>query len=441
VRVRSDQPFRRRILSSIAFVGILSCIGYVLSVVRDSVLARYYGGSSALDLYFVALSPSLFVGMEAASLAYLAFLPEFSLAAGGQHEYRAVLRSRIALVARVGGLASLGIAAIGVVFAPLLAPGHAAIGAIGPLRATFIPLSLVVPCLAVIGVLRASLEVYGRFAPWALLPGFRSAVLIACVLLGTARPAIGWLVGGTLLGLLLALVFFFLVDRLQDRGFPKASPSSTRIPIVLPASIKPLLGAIVVGQITAFVDNAFASKTGVGGVQSFVLASNLLSVPQTVIAGAVTTVYYPLFGNLWAANQRQEALRSLRRSARLIVLGLLPVVVVLILGGSVVVRIVYQHGTFDDAMTVAVSGTLAALAIGQVAYASAVLLRQFLVVAGAPWAAFQGAGVFLTVKVIGNAIFTPHFGLPGIALASSIAALTMCLFLALRVRRMAHRWA
>src|SRR5260370_27452708 len=108
----------------------------------------------------------------------------------------------------------------------------------------------------------------------------------------------------------------------------------------------PLLESVFVGELTAMLDHAFASDTGVGGVQAFALASNLLSVPHTVLAGAVSTVYYPVFGALWASNQRDAAFASVRKSARLTVAALLPVMAFLIVGGRVVVRLIYQHGAF-----------------------------------------------------------------------------------------------
>src|SRR6266550_2085592 len=118
-----SSPFRRSIRSSIVLVGTMSGFGYLLSIVRDSILARYYGRSPVLDLYFVALSPSQFVGLEAASLAYLAFLPEFSRAISGsaQDEYHHLLRRRIALAVKAGGIAGAALAVIGVFFTSMLA--------------------------------------------------------------------------------------------------------------------------------------------------------------------------------------------------------------------------------------------------------------------------------------------------------------------------------
>jgi len=185
------------------------------------------------------------------------------------------------------------------------------------------------------------------------------------------------------------------------------------------------------------LDNAFASRTGVGGVQALAIAQSLLTVPQNLIGGAVATVFFPVFGALWTANQRNSAFESLGKALRLAVYALIPVVAVFATVGDVIVRIVYQHGKFDQGMTLLVSHSAAAFAIGQVAYAGMLLLRQFLLVADLPWAVFVSAAVFLAVKWIGNLLLVDHFGVAGVALSASLASASACAFLAFRVARLA----
>jgi len=261
------------------------------------------------------------------------------------------------------------------------------------------------------------------------------------VLLSAAHPEVGWLVAATLVGVCLFLLYATAVG--LSHGVPASREESTvqSLDGRLPTALGPLFGSILLGQVTVMVDNAFATHTGVGGVQEFVLASNLLAVPQNVIGGAVATVFFPLYGALWADGRKEAALDTLRKSARLVVYGLLPAVIIFVMIGQTIVQLIYQHGAFSQAMTSAVAHSAAALALGQVAYAGTVLLRQFLLVAGAPWAVLEGATVFLLSKWLGNLALTAHLGVPGIALASSFAALSTCAYLAVRVIRVARRAA
>jgi len=420
-------------------VGSLTALGYLLSTLRDALLASYYGGSPALDVYFIALSPAQFIGMEAASLAYLAFLPEFASAiqATGPAHYAHLFRERLALASKVALGVAVLLAVLGTVSTNWLAPGYAGHGAIGSLRTSFVVLSALIPGLAVAGVLRAPPEARAQFSPWALLPGFRSATLILCVLASAAHPGLGWLLTGSILGVAVAIGYAALLGRHQHWvDSPSSAPAIGPTPR-LPASLAPLVGAILLGELTVIVDNAFASKAGVGGAQAFALASNLLAAPQNIIAGGVATVFFPSYGTLWLANDKRAAFRSLWASMRIAVYGLLPVVVLLVTEGITLVRLVYRHGSFSEDLALLVSETVAGLAVGQVFFASSVLLRQFLLVAGAPWAVCEAAAVFLGMKWIGNAALIHVLGLPGVALASSVAALATCAFLVIRVLRVA----
>src|SRR5207253_10818439 len=155
---------------------------------RDAVLASYYGGSPALDVYFIALSPAQFIGMEGASLVYLAFLPEFARALQAQDvsEYGYLLRARLTFAAKAAFGVALFLGAFGAALPRWLAPGYAGHSAISALRISVAVLSALIPILAMVGVLRAALEAQGRFLAWALLPGLRSVTLILCVLLSAS---------------------------------------------------------------------------------------------------------------------------------------------------------------------------------------------------------------------------------------------------------------
>jgi putative peptidoglycan lipid II flippase len=432
-----------RIHRSILVVGALAASGYLLSILRDAMLASYYGGSPALDVYFIALSPAQFIGMEGASLVYLAFLPEFarSLRTADVSAYGQLFRARLAFAARAALAVAIFLAAAGALFAQWLAPGYAGHAAMGALRISVVVLSALIPGLAIVGVLRAALEVQGRFSAWALLPGFRSLTLIVCVLLSISHPALAWLLAGSLLGVGLAIGYATVARRAHGPVMSLPASRGGNPTASLPPSLVPLLAAVLLGAVTGIVDNAFASRAGVGGVQALGLASNLLAAPQSIIGGVVATVFFPVYGSLWHEDNGPAAFASLWKSIRLVVLGLLPVVVLLVTAGIVVVRIVYRHGLFTDDLAGLVSHAVAGLALGQVFYASSVLLRQFLLVAGAPWAVCEAAAVFLAVKVFGNIVLVRPFGVPGVALASSLAALVTCGFLVVRVLRVARQSA
>ena len=130
---------RRTTLVSIGTVGLLTGLAYLTSIARDAILAAYYGGSAALDIYFIALSPSQFLGMEIASLSYLAFLPEFSrfIGVGDKSRLSRLLHERVAFTIK----GSLGVAVLltitGVLLTPVIAPGYASSTLLRSVRISF----------------------------------------------------------------------------------------------------------------------------------------------------------------------------------------------------------------------------------------------------------------------------------------------------------------
>jgi putative peptidoglycan lipid II flippase len=428
----------RTTLTSIGTVGLLTGVAYLASIVRDTVLAAHYGGSPALDIYFIALSPSQFLGIEIASLLYLAFLPEFSraLALVDNPSISQLLHDRVAFAIKGTIAVAILLMLAALLLAPLLAPGYAQDGALHTVRLTFVCLSLLVPVIGVIGVLRAFLEAQGRFMAWALLPAFRSGLMIAVVILTAAHLSVGWLVVGSLVGAGAALAFAWSRARAQPSYAP-ARPVGPGNPVSqLPASLAPLIASLAVGQATVMLDNAFASRTGIGGVQALALASNLLVIPQALITGAVAAVYFPVYGAHAAFGKHADAFASLQRSIRLVVWSSIPVILLLCTrAGALATQALYHRGAFDYEMVRLVSQTAAGLSLGLAPYACMVLMRQYVLVAGNPWLVFHTALIFFVAKCWGNIVLTNRVGVPGIALSSTLAATVTCAYLAFRVWR------
>lgn len=419
----------------------LTAVVYLLSVGRDVLLAKYYGGSPALDILFIATAPSQFLGLEIATLAYLALLPQFVAAAhAGASDIGGLLRRRVTFAAGMGLLVGVVLAVVGVLLPGLFAPGFTRLGGLGLVRTSIAVCSVLVPLFAVAGVLRAMLESQGRFSAWAVYPGLRSTALAIGALVGATSQGIGWLLAGTLIGTLAGPLYFGVLaglhrfDRVNGPG--GLSPAGA-----VPTTLVALAGSLALGAVAVSIDNAFASTTGIGGVQALTIAANLLLVPQALVGGVVATVFFPVYASHWVQGKRSLALHALRRSARLVALGLLPFVILFCSPlGTMVARLVYRHGTFDESLTQLVGQTAAALALGQVAYAILVLFKQFMLVVSKPAALVEASAVYLVAKWVGNRSLVGPLGLPGIALASSIASALACAYLVLRLWALRRSW-
>jgi len=409
--------------------GALTGAGFVISLVRDVTLAATYGGSASLDVFFVALGPTLYWGTENANLAYLGALP--ALAA---HRTRTPPPRLIVAVLAVAVLTAGALAAVAVLTPSVIAPGLVALGARRQLAIAVGALGLLIPLLTIGGLLRATLELARRFSFWATLPAFRSTGVAVLALATAGASTAAWLVVGVLAGLSAWLIFGFTLLR-RLRAEPQETVTADPV-IPLAGGLLPLLLMIIIGQLAGLADNHFASQLGVGNVQAYALAVNLLAVPQGLVAGVVATVYFPAFAVACARGTRLEASDALHRAVRLTTYGMLPAIVILTspLGASVT-HLIYGRGHFGKDLTVLTASCAGGLALGQLGFAVLMLQRQLLIAAKSPWPVVFGVTLFVVLKIGGNALLIGPFGLAGIALASSIASVATAIAQAIPVRR------
>src|SRR2546427_5175047 len=233
--------------AALLHTGALTGAGFVISLLRDVPLAATYGGSASLDVFFVALGPTLYWGTESANLAYLGAMP--ALAA---HHTRTPPRHLIVAVLGVAVLSATGLAAVAAFTPSVIAPGLVAVGKRRELAIAIGVLGLLIPLLTIGGLLRAMLELARRFSFWATLPAFRSAGVGVLALATAGASTAAWLVVGVLAGLSAWLIFgFALVRHLQTEP-----PEEVRAHAVTPlgGGLLPLMLMILIGQLAGLAD-------------------------------------------------------------------------------------------------------------------------------------------------------------------------------------------
>lgn len=408
--------------------GALTGAGFVISLLRDVTLAATYGGSASLDVFFVALGPTLYWGTESANLAYLGAMP--ALAA---HRTRTPPPRLIATVLAMAALSAAVLAAVAALAPSAIAPGLVALGERRELAIAVGALALLIPLLTIGGLLRAMLELARRFSFWATLPAFRSAGVAVLALATAEASTAAWLVVGVLAGLSAWLIFGFALLR-HLHAEPRKEVAAQPLPPV--GGLFPLMLMILIGQLAGLADNHFASKLGVGNVQAYTLAVNLLAVPQGLIGGVVATIYFPAFALACARGTRLDASQALHKAVRLTTYGMLPAIIILASPlGAWATHLIYGRGQFGKDLTLLTASCASGLALGQLGFAVMMLQRQLLIAARSPWPVVFGVAMFVVLKIGGNALLIGPFGLAGIALASSIASVAIALAQAIPVRR------
>ena len=170
----------------------------------------------------------------------------------------------------------------------------------------------------------------------------------------------------------------------------------------VPASTLP--GDVTPGAGPAILENAF----------------RLYMLPQGVFSVAVSTVFFPALAR-YAARADMDGFRAtFSDGLRQIVVLLAPASALLIFLAEPIVRLLYEHGKFNEYSTQAVSDVLVMLSLGLVLNGASLLLIRAFFSLKKTWVPTAVSILTLAVNVLLVLVFYKPLGVAGIALATSI---------------------
>lgn len=383
----------------------------LLALVRDRLLASAFGAGHTLDVYYAAFRiPDLLFATVASLLSLYALLPVLSrLEAEHPSLVIAFLRNALLLFF----LSMSAIAAVVWLFVPqiigLIAPGIAHAGG-GDSLITLTRILLLQPILLGISNLFANLtQMRHRFVLYSISPLLYNLGIIGGIMFlypSMGLQGLGWGVAvGAALHALVQLPFFF-----AEKGERALSLGKTFsiLKEVLVLSIPRTL-SLAAGQLSLLCIIAIASLLSVGSISIFTFASNLQTVPLTIIGVSYSVAAFPTLSRFFAGGKHQEFSRHIEGALRHIIFWSIPATILIIVLRAHVVRIVLGAGAFDWSATRLTAAALALFVVSLLAQAI------FLLIARAYYAA-------------GNTVKPLFLGVLNIAISVSSALFLLTLF-------------
>jgi putative peptidoglycan lipid II flippase len=414
----------------------------ILGLVRDQVLAYYFGAGDANDAFRVAFRmPNLVRDLFAEGAMSAAFVPTFTheLTTGGKPRAWQLANSVITALILITGL----LVVLGIVFAgPLVriyAEGYEQVP--GKLELTVFMARLMTPFLtlvAVAAVFMGMLNALGHFFVPALSPAmFNVATIAMVVALIPIAPQLGIepivvVAAATIVGGLGQLAIQW--RPLVQEGYSYRPSLDVRDPAL--ARVLMLMGPGTIGlaatQINIFVNTRFATEQGTGAVSALDYAFRVMYLPIGLFGVSIAAASTPALSRLVATNNRAEV-RSTVASAIGLMLALnVPATLGLVALATPIVALIFEHGRFTSDDTAATARALQCYAVGLVGYsvvrivspafyalrrsripviasfASVVanISMAFLLV---PWMGFAGLALAISVAAIANAVTQLYF--------------------------------
>lgn len=337
------------LLRSSMIVSLMTLMSRVLGMVRDIVVARYFGSNSAADAFFVAFRIPNFLRRLFAEGAFAqAFVPVLS-------EYRAKrsLEEVKLLVDRTMGYLGVvlsGITVFGVLFAPYImmvfAPGFynnpykmELAGQL--LRITFPYLMLISLTAFCSGILNS----YGKFAVPAITPIFLNVCMILATFLLSPyfyQPVMALAWGVFIAGVaqfLFQLPFLIKIKLLPCPKLHKDQGVKRIMLLMLPALL-----SVSVSQINLLLDTILASFLREGSVSWLYYADRLSELPLGAFGIAIGTVILPNLSRQHAGEDPKAFSATLDWAIRMVLLVGVPAALALGLLAEPLIATLYNYG-------------------------------------------------------------------------------------------------
>ena len=423
----------------------------VLGLFREQLFAGLFGAGRNLDAFLMAFRvPNLLRDLFAEGALSTAFITTFSkkIATDGDASAWRLANKMATLTAVFMSAVTL----LGIIFAPQLihlmtwwswSPEKTAITIL--LTRIMWPFILLVSLAAlVMGVLNAK-HVFG--APAMASSYFNLGSIIGGVAFGWwldphfgARSLIGLAIG-TLIGGLWQLSAQF--PSLRRVGYAYRVDFQWRDEGV--RTVLTLMGPAVIAasavQVNVLVNSGFAARLGDGPVSWLNIAFRLMQLPLGIFGVAVGTVTLPLVSRTAALGDTFAFRSALGHAIRLVMLLTIPAAIGLIVLARPIISVIYEHGRFTPESTLQTSAALQFYAIGLSAYSAVKVLAPAFYAIDKRYLPMFVSVFSIVVNFALNwfFMFKLQLGHRGLALSTSLVALTNFLLLYVLMRRHAGR--
>jgi putative peptidoglycan lipid II flippase len=379
------------------------------------------GGLHSTDSYFAAFNiPDFFFFTISAGALGVAFMPVLAdhLARGDRKGMWDITSSLLNFMSMI----MLVVAAIIFIFAePLL--HHIVAPSLGPQKlhdaAVIMRLLALNPLLFTIsGILTAMQQQLGRFFFYATAPLLYNLAIIASIYVFKNNLGLVGLGVGALVGAVLQLVV--VAVGMYGTGFrwvPGISWRRKDFRLVL-RQLPPRSLDQGIDQLESIVETRFASNLGGGSISYYNNAYTLQLAPVLLIGTAISTAVFPRLNNRLSHGRPDLFRQDFLRFLRLIIWIALPVVVIGFFGRGYLARLIFSRNSRDIAN---IFGYLAIAILFRSIYA--IMSRWFYAQKDTRTPLYVSVFTISFNILLAFLLTRPGgYGLPGLALAQSIAA-------------------
>jgi putative peptidoglycan lipid II flippase len=425
--------------------GAATLTSRLLGLLRDQVLAAYFGAGNDMDAFVVAFRiPNLVRDLFAEGSMSAAFVPTFTreLALKGRaNAWRLGNNVFNALTIATGALVVCGIVFAGPLVG-LYAGDFARVP--GKLELTVQLARLVLPFLTMAAIAAAAMgmlnSLHHYFVP-ALSPAmFNVATIAGVIALAPLMPALGLrpivavaiaaLAGGV--GQIAVQWPSLRIEGFRYRPiFDPRDPALRRVLILMgPGTI-----GLAATQVNLFVNTILATGQGTGAASWLTYAFRVMYLPIGLFGVSIGTAVLPAVSRHAAMDDAAGIRRTMSRGLALMLALNVPATFGLVALATPIVELLFERGLFLPADTAATAAAVRLYAVGLAGYSAVRIASPTFYAIGDSRTPAIVSGIAIVTNIGASIALVRAIGFEGLALGASIAAIVNATILVWRLRR------
>jgi putative peptidoglycan lipid II flippase len=423
----------------------------ILGLVREQVLAGFFGAGLAMDAFVVAFRiPNLLRDLfaeGALSAAFVTVFTHYDQRLGPERTWRLANNVIVCLALLVGGISLLGM-----FFSPqlvqLMAPDFGLVP--GKLELTATMTRIMFPFLLLISLAAVAMGILNtkeKFFVPALASSFFNlgsivvGVGLALLLPRFGVPAIVGMAWGTLVGGLMQLLV--QTPQLRRVGFRPQGIFDWQdeglrqiFRLMLPAVV-----GLSASQINVFINTFYASSCGQGSVSWLNYAYRLVHLPQGLFGVALSVATLPMVSRFAAHRDLPAMKEAFKSSLALAMLLTIPAAAGLIALAGPICAVIFQHGRFTALDTQQTAAALVLYSLGLFAFAGAKILVPVFYTLNDTRIPVLGSFLTVAANIVFINLTIAPLGHRAIALSTSLSMLVNLVFLGVALHRKVEGYA
>lgn len=432
------------LLKSAATISSLTLLSRITGVIRDMLIARYFGSSAATDAFYVAFRlPNMLRRLFAEGAFQQAFVPMLSDVKANQNAED--VRTFIDRVFSVLACALLITSVVGVLAAPALvwliagglAENAASFDLATELTRWMFPYIFF---MSLVAMSAGVLNTWKHFAVPAFTPVLLNLSFITFILFLTPhleRPifalAVAVIAGGVL-QLVIQIPSLMKLGVLPRPANPFKALKDFAVRKVLKLMVPALFG-VGVAQLSLLINTNIASRLGTGSVTWLSFADRLMEFPTALLGVALASVLLPGLSSAFAKNDLMRYNALLDNGLRLVILFAVPAAVGMGLMADALVAFLYQGKNFQAYDVAQTSIAVVGYSFGLIGLIAIKILAPAFYARKDIRTPVKVAAVSLVCVQVSNLVFVPFFAHAGLALSIGVGSCINALLLFCILRR------